>query len=493
MAAGCAGARGVLPASELPEGVVRGSVYATRLTPLAHAPPEAMQFALLMTDGSVLTQSQGEWNTWYRYAPAIDGSYADGTWKRIATLPAGYGPSACASQVLADGRVLLTGGEYNQPFNRYPLQLTNLGAVYDVVKNTWTPLGHPPYWGYIGDSPSTLLPDGRLLIGQKLTERDAILDPATLRWHAASDTGKADYNAEEGWTLLPDGKVLVADVKDAPNSEIYDPEIGKWTSAGTTIVELASVGGGCVPYGPKKKDCYWGAGEIGPAILRSDGSVFYTGAGLAVSGGGVAYTAIYHTRGSMAGKWSAGPQFPSGFGAADSYAALEPSGSVLVFANGALLEFDGTRFKRVGVDAGSPILLPTGQIMMLGPHVVLYTPSGKPQASWAPAIRTYPHAIAAGKTYKITGTQFNGLSQAMSFGDEFQNSTNYPLVRITNRATHHVFYARTHDHSTMGVATGSKLVWTYFDVPAHIDAGASTLEVIANGIASHPVTVSAPP
>ncbi|HEV3090462.1 MAG TPA: hypothetical protein VGX91_03360 [Candidatus Cybelea sp.] len=493
MAAGCAGARGVLPASELPEGMVRGSVYATRLTSLAHAPPEAMQFAVLMTDGSVLTQSQSTWNTWYRYAPGADGRYANGAWKRIATLPAGYGPSAFASQVLADGRLLLTGGEYNQPFTRYPLQLTNLGAVYDPVKNSWTPLGHPPYWGYIGDSPSTLLPDGRLLIGQKLTERDAVLDPATLHWSAASDRGKADYNAEEGWTLLPDGKVLVADVRDAPNSEIYDPAAGRWKSAGTTIVELASVGGGCVRYGPKKKDCYFAAGEIGPAILRPDGSVFYTGAGTQPSGSGTGYTAIYHTRGSMAGKWSAGPQFPTGVSAGDTYAALEPSGNVLVFAKGALLEFDGTGFKRVGVDAGAPILLPTGQIMMLGPHVVLYTPSGKPQAAWAPTIRTYPHAIAAGKTYEITGTQFNGLSQAMSFGDEFQNSTNYPLVRITNRATHHVFYARTHDHSTMGVATGSKLVWTYFDVPAKIDAGASTLEVIANGIASHPVTVSASP
>jgi hypothetical protein len=42
----------------------------------------------------------------------------------------------------------------------------------------------------------------------------------------------------------------------------------------------------------------------------------------------------------------------------------------------------------------------------------------------------------------------------------------------------------------MGVATGTKLVWTYFDVPKKIDAGTSTLEVVANGIASKPVKVS---
>jgi hypothetical protein len=42
----------------------------------------------------------------------------------------------------------------------------------------------------------------------------------------------------------------------------------------------------------------------------------------------------------------------------------------------------------------------------------------------------------------------------------------------------------------MAVATGKKLVWTYFDVPDYIDAGTSTLEVVANGIASKPFNVT---
>jgi hypothetical protein len=47
----------------------------------------------------------------------------------------------------------------------------------------------------------------------------------------------------------------------------------------------------------------------------------------------------------------------------------------------------------------------------------------------------------------------------------------------------------------MAVATGSALVSTEFDVPASIETGASTLEVVTNGIASNPVnlTVSANP
>jgi hypothetical protein len=53
-----------------------------------------------------------------------------------------------------------------------------------------------------------------------------------------------------------------------------------------------------------------------------------------------------------------------------------------------------------------------------------------------------------------------------------------------NQSTGHVFYARTHDHSTMAVATGSAVVSTNFDVPSGMETGASSLEIIANGITS---------
>jgi hypothetical protein len=62
------------------------------------------------------------------------------------------------------------------------------------------------------------------------------------------------------------------------------------------------------------------------------------------------------------------------------------------------------------------------------------------------------------------------------------------LVRITNLATQHVFYSRTHDHSSMAVANRN-LSSTHFDVPASQEKGPSELVVIANGIASLPVLV----
>jgi len=76
------------------------------------------------------------------------------------------------------------------------------------------------------------------------------------------------------------------------------------------------------------------------------------------------------------------------------------------------------------------------------------------------------------------------------FQGQNETATNYPLVRITNQATGQVFYARTHDHSTMAVATGNAIVSTNFDVPAEMETGASALEVVANGIPSLSVSIT---
>src|SRR6202020_1363917 len=137
---------------------------------------------------------------------------------------------------------------------------------------------------------------------------------------------------------------------------------------------------------------------------------------------------------------------------------------------------------------GSLIVLPTGQVLVGGSEV--YNPTGTFEAGWAPTITSVASSVTRGSTYPVSGTQFNGLSQAAAFGDELQTATNYPLVRITNNQTHHVFYARTHDHSTMGVATGTTVVSTNFDVPATMETGASELVVVANGIPSIEVNVT---
>jgi hypothetical protein len=464
---------------------VSGIALGQTLQTLKHQPPNGAGISFLLTDGTVITQANGQ-SDWAKLTPDKFGSYLNGTWKKIASLPAGYVPDAFASAVLADGRVIIEGGEYNNG----QFAFTNLGAIYDPVKDTWTAQKPPKGWGFIGDSPSVVLPDGRFLVGTKFDKRDAALDPKTLEWTELSDAGKNDRDAEEGWTLMPDGSIETYDVSKAPHSEKYVPSEQKWISTGSTIVDLHSPTDiqGCIPYGSHGQFCYYPPGEVGPGVLRPDGTVFATGSG-SNGGSGPGHTSIYHP---STGKWTVGPDFPNGDNAGDSFAVLLPNGNVLVLGDsGTLYQFDGTHLTQDRVSGAVPILvLPTGQVFAEGSGVEVYNPTGKAQASWAPAITKYPHSVTRGTTYKISGKQFNGLSQAAAFGDEDETATNYPLVRITNTASKHVFYAKTHDHSTMGVATGNTIVFTNFDVPADADTGASTLEVVANGIASKKVSVT---
>lgn len=453
---------------------------AQTITQLKHQVPDGIQLTFQLTDGTILGQG-GDDSDWWKLTPDINGSYVNGTWKQMASLPSGYSPEAFASAVLADGRLVIVGGEYN--FGEFVL--TNLAAVYDPAANTWTALAPPKGWSYIGDSPASVMPNGYFLIGNKLTKAMAALNPKTLTWVAVPSPGKEDFFAEEGFTLLPDGNVLTADVKDAPNSELFTTKSLSWASAGSTVVDLHSPSPfGCLPFGPNGKYCYYPPGEIGPSILRPDGTVFYTGS-YSNGGSGPGHTAIY----SPTAGWAAGPDFPNEDNAGDSFAVLLPNGNVLVEGDtGVGYVFNGTTLTPGFEVPGSLMMLPNGQVLVGGYEV--YTPAGTYQQAWAPTIKSVPTTVARGTTYKITGTQFNGLSQANSFGDEYQTATNYPLVRITNTSTGHVFYAKTHNHSTMGVATGAAVVSTNFDVPASMETGASSLVVVANGIPSKPVSIT---
>ena len=463
--------------------------WAQTLKTLVNQPPDGAGVGFLLTDGTVMFQGNNG-SDWWKLTPDKFGSYLNGTWTQLASLPSNYSPYAFASATLADGRVLIEGGEYN--FAQFAF--TDLGAIYDPANNTWTNVNPPTNWGFIGDAPSAVLPNGKFLLGRKFDTRMAELDPTTLKWTAVASTGKTDFDAEEGWTLMPDGTILTADVKNNPHTERYLPTTNClpllkpcWISAGNTPVNLQGPPQvGCIQYG--QHQLYCPPGEIGPAILRPDGTVFATGA--THQGQTTGHTAIYHPGVHLTdrGTWTAGPDFPND-DAGDNSAVLLPNGHVLVSGNSTrFYEFDGTRLIPEMFGDGFLLVLPTGEVIVNGS--ALYKSTGTYQASWAPKITSFPATVAAGKTYKISGQQFNGLSQAAAYGDELETNTNYPLVRITNSATHHVFYCKTHDHSTMAVATGTTPVFTMFDVPAKIETGASTLQVVANGIPSKAVKVT---
>src|SRR4051794_26298271 len=81
-------------------------------TPLVNPPPFAASNPLLLTDGTVIAHNACAVD-WWRLKPDSHGSYVNGTWSRIASLPDGYGPLYFSSAVLPDGRVIVEGGEYN--------------------------------------------------------------------------------------------------------------------------------------------------------------------------------------------------------------------------------------------------------------------------------------------------------------------------------------------------------------------------------------------
>jgi hypothetical protein len=151
------------------------------------------------------------------------------------------------------------------------------------------------------------------------------------------------------------------------------------------------------------------------------------------------------------------------------------------------------------------LLLPNGQAMYVNgsKSVWFYNPAGPaPQPSWQPTITKFPATVNRNTTYIISGLLFNGMSEANFYGDDTQNYTNYPIVQVTINGSGHVYYGRTHNHSSMGVAQTTLPVTTQFELwdcnPPHViagsacvpESGAATLVVIANGIASAPMNVT---
>jgi hypothetical protein len=440
---------------------------------------------LLLTDGSVLVNSfffTNHADNWYRLVPDSTGSYVKGTWVNAGSAPSGYNPLYFASEVLPNGYVVIMGGEYNNGSSVW----TTLGAAYNPLTNTWLKVPAPTGWSTIGDAQSVILPNGTMMLANCCTSQQAILTKTKPVTWTATGTGKADENDEEGWTLLPDGNLLTVDAYVnspccAMGSEIYNTSTGTWSSGGSTLVNLVDPG----------------SHELGPSVLRPDGTIFYAGA--------TTNNAIYNTNTAT---WSVAPKFGGTLDIADGPAALLPNGNVLldaspgIFGNGSkFFEWDGTKLNATSAPPNAPsdssyvgnmVCLPTGQILFtdFSSSVQIYTPGGTFNPAWQPIITSVASTLTHGtKNNVIKGMKFNGFSQCAMYGDDNQSATNWPLVRITNTATGKVVYARSHSFSTMGVATGSKPVGAQFDIPSTIGLGASTLEVVTNGIPSAAITV----
>ena len=458
--------------------------------------------AFLLTDGTVMMQecetvygSTYGSRRWWTFTPDQNGSYVNGSWSRLAD--AHVARKYFASAVLADGRLVVCGGEYSDSSGSNQNDDTNTCEVYDPKADSWSTLSPPAGWQNIGDSPCALLPDGTLLLGDFNGQNLAKLDPTTLTWTAMNQMPNSA--SEESWVLMPDGTIAIPSCVTAPATWVYDIATDQWTQGNNLPTSIVQ------------------AGEIGPALLRYDGTAFFLGAN-------------QHTAGYSAGanpQWTNGGDLPQqnnqNIGIMDGPAALLVNGNILfaagpINAQGSYLspcfyfEFDGASFHRTSDPPNSNsttyatrlLLLPNGDIMMCreddSSFYAYHSAAATPQDAFRPVIQVCPANLVAGSTVQISGTQFNGLSQAVAYGDDAEAATNYPLVRVTNTANNQVRYCRTSNHTTldansntvtsMGVATGAAVITTTAAIPGDLSPGQYTLEVVANGIPSLPFSVT---
>jgi hypothetical protein len=448
---------------------------------LVHQPTFNTSTMILLSDGRIMVQEEATAH-WHALAPDSQGSYIDGTWSPLADMS--FWRRYYASGMLKDGRIVLIGGEQSGAGGD-----TNKGEIYDPVADSWSPIPSPPGWSQVGDATCCILPDGRLMIGALTTPECVIYDPVANAWHPAAS--KAVRSNEETWILLPDDTIVTAQCFAPYRSERYSISSNSWKDEGPLPVSIVDH----VMH------------EIGPAMLMYNGKVIYFGAG---DVGGHGKTAVYTPPAiyTGTGTWTPGPDIPKIGGQTmvcnDCPASLLPNGKVLVtcapFAFNTwgspihFLEYDP--FAHTLEPAPTPpnnaaqlywsrmMLLPTGQVLFSPSSGIVqcYTPDGGPQDAWRPQISSIAHHGPS--EYLLKGLQLSGLSQANIYGDDCNPATNYALVRLRDSHSGHVFFARTYDFSSRGVATGALPQSVRFSA-THVPHGHYELCVIANGISSH--------
>ena len=155
------------------------------------------------------------------YDPATD------TWSFGASMLSANGRQRFEATLLADGRVLVTGGVPDATPELYDPS----SDMWSVAAQGWcTPFCLERFI----DHTATLLGDGRVLVagGTEMGPRSFLFDPTSETWTPGPDmsTSRQRHTA----TLLPDGRVLVAGGVNGlgfVGAELYDPQANAWSPA----------------------------------------------------------------------------------------------------------------------------------------------------------------------------------------------------------------------------------------------------------------------
>lgn len=446
--------------------------------------PSGVSNMMLLSDGTVMAHGAGLTNTWYSLTP-VNGSYTNGTWSPLPSMSVSrqFFPSA----VLPNGNVFVLGGEFasDQNFSRS-------AEIFNTATKTWIPgiAAVPPL--QFGDVPIEVLPDGRVLAGDLFTSNTYIYNPATNTWSGGASKFYSDASDEESWVKLPDGSILTYDCQAqlSQNKFLAERYIPAPNGPGTWV-DASNLD----PSNPP--DLLTSTSrELGGAVLLPNGDVFITGNQYATFS--VGNTALYH---SSTNTWSAGPTIVNSVGGGDLPMAVMPNGHVLVAEYGNPFPATGIQFWEYDpTNAAQPytlqtppapftttnypymLVLPSGQVLMSDESNALfvYTPVGAPNPAWAPTITNITNDTGS-NVFTLSGYQLNGISEGATYGDDAMMSSNYPIVRLTDRFGT-VTFARTFNWSTTGVREGFSTV--NFTLPPGQGLGAYLVNVIANGIAS---------
>jgi hypothetical protein len=152
---------------------------------------------------------------------------ATGSWSLTGSLHVGR--TLHTTTLLADGRVLVTGG-LSTGFNT-----TATAEIYDPATGLWTMIASMN--AVRNHHTATLLPNGKVLVAGSYLPGTAtceLYDPVSGTW---TYTGSmANTRNDHRAALLPDGTVLVAAGKktsEVATCEIYDVATGTWSTTGT--------------------------------------------------------------------------------------------------------------------------------------------------------------------------------------------------------------------------------------------------------------------
>ncbi len=136
-------------------------------------PPVSVGSMVLLTDGRVLVHSEpncsgctGNYQNWYTLTPDNTGSYINGTWTKVASLPASYAPLFFGSAVLPDGKVVVQAANTIAS----PIALRASGSLW-VRSMILSPTPGPPRHRRagttnLGDAQSVVLPNGTWLLAE---------------------------------------------------------------------------------------------------------------------------------------------------------------------------------------------------------------------------------------------------------------------------------------------------------------------------------------